>query len=252
MPTLSTEAAEATLGVSPTATDAEIRKAFRRKARHCHPDRAGVNATTAFQRLTAARDLLLSHRVPGSSPPAQCGGGPPGGGPPAPTCCAPPPSRSPRAGGLPPTPRSDPIWGCWRCKHCRKPCRLLLRDKTLCACGHLLGAHQPHAPDQPFQCTVAGCDCKGFAVSEVANCEVCGCPAKAHHCRLRIPGLMPCGQLQPSDITLPPINHKSCRANEGTNKPPEGLLCRVRPLRRPLRGEGVSLVTGRSVVWAGC
>lgn len=50
-------AARALLGVSPTATAAEIRGAYRAKMARAHPDRGGSNAEAA--RLTAARDRLL-------------------------------------------------------------------------------------------------------------------------------------------------------------------------------------------------
>jgi DnaJ-domain-containing protein 1 len=50
-------AARALLGVSPTATAAEIRSAYRAKIARAHPDQGGTNADAA--RLTAARDRLL-------------------------------------------------------------------------------------------------------------------------------------------------------------------------------------------------
>lgn len=48
------------LGVSPTATQAEIRKAYRLKALVLHPDRAGNSkqATEAFQHLKAVHEVL--------------------------------------------------------------------------------------------------------------------------------------------------------------------------------------------------
>jgi hypothetical protein len=49
--------ARAILGVGPTATDSEIRSAYRAKMTRAHPDRGGSNAEAA--RLTAARDRLL-------------------------------------------------------------------------------------------------------------------------------------------------------------------------------------------------
>jgi hypothetical protein len=48
------------LGVTPTATDAEIRAAYRERMRRAHPDRGGSHAAAA--RLTAARDRLLARR----------------------------------------------------------------------------------------------------------------------------------------------------------------------------------------------
>lgn len=50
-------AARALLGVTTTATAAEIRAAYRAKIAHAHPDRGGKHAEAA--RLTAARDRLL-------------------------------------------------------------------------------------------------------------------------------------------------------------------------------------------------
>lgn len=50
-------AARALLGVTPTASAAEIRSAYRAKMAVAHPDRGGKHADAA--RLTAARDRLL-------------------------------------------------------------------------------------------------------------------------------------------------------------------------------------------------
>lgn len=50
-------AARALLGVTTTATAAEIRAAYRAKIAQAHPDRGGKHAEAA--RLTAARDRLL-------------------------------------------------------------------------------------------------------------------------------------------------------------------------------------------------
>lgn len=52
--------ARSLLGVSRTATEAEIRAAYRAKMARAHPDRGGSNAEAA--RLTAARDRLLKRR----------------------------------------------------------------------------------------------------------------------------------------------------------------------------------------------
>jgi hypothetical protein len=52
--------ARAILGVGPTATESEIRSAYRAKIAQAHPDRGGSNAEAA--RLTAARDRLLRKR----------------------------------------------------------------------------------------------------------------------------------------------------------------------------------------------
>lgn len=46
------------LGVPENASEAEIKRAFRRKARELHPDRAGERATRAFQELQEAYDVL--------------------------------------------------------------------------------------------------------------------------------------------------------------------------------------------------
>ena len=48
----------AVLGVEPTASVAEIRRAWRRLARRWHPDRAGSRATKLFQKLSAAYEVL--------------------------------------------------------------------------------------------------------------------------------------------------------------------------------------------------
>lgn len=50
-------AARAILGVGPTASESEIRAAYRTKMRRAHPDRGGAHNEAA--RLTAARDRLL-------------------------------------------------------------------------------------------------------------------------------------------------------------------------------------------------
>lgn len=47
-----------TLGVSPDATASQIRKAYRRAALRVHPDRAGSDATSAFQRVQEAYATL--------------------------------------------------------------------------------------------------------------------------------------------------------------------------------------------------
>lgn len=52
--------ASVVLGVSPDATETEIRRAYREKMARAHPDRGGRHADAA--RLTAARDLLLKKR----------------------------------------------------------------------------------------------------------------------------------------------------------------------------------------------
>lgn len=49
-----------TLGVSPAASEAEIRRAYRAKIAQAHPDRGGGHAEAA--RLTAARDRLLKKK----------------------------------------------------------------------------------------------------------------------------------------------------------------------------------------------
>lgn len=48
------------LGISRAATEDEIRKAFRRKAKQVHPDVSGApDAAEQFTRLKAAHDLLI-------------------------------------------------------------------------------------------------------------------------------------------------------------------------------------------------
>ena len=53
-------AARRALGVSSTATPDEIRRAYRAKMVHAHPDRGGSHNEAA--RLTAARDRLLKKK----------------------------------------------------------------------------------------------------------------------------------------------------------------------------------------------
>jgi molecular chaperone DnaJ len=48
----------AVLGVQPTASVAEIRRAWRKLALRWHPDRAGTRATKFFQKLAAAYEVL--------------------------------------------------------------------------------------------------------------------------------------------------------------------------------------------------
>ncbi|OQW56324.1 MAG: hypothetical protein A4S17_05420 [Proteobacteria bacterium HN_bin10] len=50
-------AARTLLGVGPNATASDIRRAYRAKMAHAHPDRGGSHNEAA--RLTAARDRLL-------------------------------------------------------------------------------------------------------------------------------------------------------------------------------------------------
>lgn len=52
--------ARAILGIGPTATESEIRSAYRAKMAQAHPDRGGGHVEAA--RLTAARDRLLKRR----------------------------------------------------------------------------------------------------------------------------------------------------------------------------------------------
>ena len=53
----------AILGVESSASDSEIRAAYRRRARVLHPDvNAAAGATRDFRRLSAAAEILLSPR----------------------------------------------------------------------------------------------------------------------------------------------------------------------------------------------
>ena len=54
---MSDSQARAILGVSQSATEKEIRAAFRRRIQSAHPDHGGSNEEAA--RLSAARDFLL-------------------------------------------------------------------------------------------------------------------------------------------------------------------------------------------------
>ena len=51
------------LGVSKTATDSEIKSAFRKLAKKYHPDTATdkKNAATEFAKISAAYDILKKH-----------------------------------------------------------------------------------------------------------------------------------------------------------------------------------------------
>ncbi|MBC7769066.1 MAG: DnaJ domain-containing protein [Phycisphaerales bacterium] len=53
-------AARAVLGVGPTASESDIRRAYRAKMTRAHPDRGGSHNEAA--RLTAARDRLLKRK----------------------------------------------------------------------------------------------------------------------------------------------------------------------------------------------
>jgi len=54
--------ARALLGVSPSATTGQIKRAYRRLALECHPDCGGD--PTAFQRLVEAQRVLLTQSSP--------------------------------------------------------------------------------------------------------------------------------------------------------------------------------------------
>jgi molecular chaperone DnaJ/curved DNA-binding protein len=80
------------LGVEPTATVGEIRRAWRRLALRWHPDRAGARATRLFQTLAAAYEVLSD---PAKRAAYDRGRGTPAAGSaprPAPTAAAPPAS----------------------------------------------------------------------------------------------------------------------------------------------------------------
>lgn len=60
--------ARAMLGVSPSATTGQVKRAYRRLALELHPDRGGDPA--AFQQLVVAQQLLLSMPRSVSAPPS--------------------------------------------------------------------------------------------------------------------------------------------------------------------------------------
>ena len=61
----------AVLGLEPGATRAEVRRAYRRRAKAIHPDVAdGADATGEMARLNRARDQLLAKAAPGRAAPA--------------------------------------------------------------------------------------------------------------------------------------------------------------------------------------
>ena len=55
-----------TLGLSPGADRAEIRRAYRRRARQLHPDATGTDTTAAMAGLNRARDEALARAAPAS------------------------------------------------------------------------------------------------------------------------------------------------------------------------------------------
>lgn len=66
MATIRDDQARDLLGVDRHASPDDIRRAYRNRARQCHPDAGGDVAT--FQRLTAAVDLLLDNPGPPRAP----------------------------------------------------------------------------------------------------------------------------------------------------------------------------------------
>jgi hypothetical protein len=58
------------LGVSPGASRAEIRRAYRRRAMTVHPDVAGPDTTARMAELNAARDELLGATGAAGAPPS--------------------------------------------------------------------------------------------------------------------------------------------------------------------------------------
>ena len=71
------ESLAAILGISPTATNGEIKAAFRSKARVLHPDvNPSPNAVHEFRRLVAAHEIITDPRrrsTWGTAPECRCG-----------------------------------------------------------------------------------------------------------------------------------------------------------------------------------
>ncbi len=99
------------LGVSPNASDEEIKRAYRELARKYHPDNYQNNpladlAEEKMKEVNEAYDAITKSRSGGGAP----GGGPDGGAAPRPTRAATPPRPAAR-----PLPKRGSIstWGTW-------------------------------------------------------------------------------------------------------------------------------------------
>jgi DnaJ-class molecular chaperone len=56
------------LGIAPSATAADVQRAYRRRARLLHPDVAGDGATSRMAELNLARDEILARLRPPNGP----------------------------------------------------------------------------------------------------------------------------------------------------------------------------------------
>lgn len=190
---LGEEAARVLLGVAEGYGAAEVRRAFRRRALACHPDKvpeAGPEECRQFQLVSQARDLLLTAlgkprtcEASGAAADAAAGcgeaaasrrrpaagfwGQPRGASAFGAACGA--------ASGMAPTGRLQAEWKCSQCRVQRhlgagpgRPC-VVLPSVALCFCGHALGTHSQGV----FSCSSGGCRCNRFHFLPPSACT-CG------------------------------------------------------------------------------